>query len=205
MGLGGEQTFVLALLPVERFDLRPREPGVDGGAEARVAAEASGERDVRQFYREAAPKLLKRAQLVQLEHSIQAVAARGAAGDDEAGAFEIAEHPRRPARSGGRIADGYGFHARDLNTSVSRIAGARATVAVLEPHHIIEMRCRHLNDGRVFEGGDAVDRARTESEGRPGRDDLHLQDGVAGRPELELGPPGLNEPRLVLMPVELER
>src|SRR5437764_9872074 len=65
--------------------------------------EAGRKGDVRELHFEVTPELAERAQLVQLEQAVGPVARGSAAGDDEAGTLQIAEHPRRPARAGGRF------------------------------------------------------------------------------------------------------
>src|SRR5262249_38849401 len=57
--------------------------------------------------------------LVHLEQPVDAVAAPCPAGNDERGPLEVAQHPRRPAGSGGGSSDRQSVHRRDLNTSVS--------------------------------------------------------------------------------------
>src|SRR6266536_4711337 len=77
--LRGEQPLVLALLPVQRRELGPGEPALDGASQLRLAAEPRRERDVRQLDIEPAPQLAERAQLIELEQPIAAVAAGGSA------------------------------------------------------------------------------------------------------------------------------
>src|SRR5262249_55137110 len=110
----------------------------------------------------------------------------------------------RPARVGRRLSDRNAVHGDDLNTTVSGLRGSLAAVAVFEPDDVVEVGGRDLDDLRVVDRRDPVDRPRTESERRAWADDLVLEDGVAGGAELELGPALLNEPRLVLDVVELQ-
>jgi hypothetical protein len=63
---------------------------------------------------------------------------------------------------------------------------------------------RDLQDGRVVQGADPVYGARLEVERRAGADDLGVRDRIARRAHLQLHPPCLDVPRLVLLPVELE-
>src|SRR5215210_7098213 len=92
----------------------------------------------------------------------------------------------------------------DLCQGLLGPAGACASVGVLEPDDVIELRGRDLQDRRVLDGRDAMDGARPEAEADSGRDHLLLQEGVSGGAQLELRPPVVDEPRLVLLPVELE-
>src|SRR5262249_61829833 len=96
-------------------------------------------------------RLAKRPQLVQLEQPIPAVAGGGCTRHAERRLFEVAEHPRRPARVRGSRADGELIHRENLNTSVSRFARALAPVAILEPHDVVKLRGGDLHDRRVLE------------------------------------------------------
>src|SRR5204863_7262091 len=82
--------------------------------------------------------------------------------------------------------------------------GALPAVAVLQPDDVVEVVGGDLEDRRVLQRGDAVDGARTKPEACARPDHLLLQHRFAGGAELELRPPLLDEPRLVLYPVELE-
>src|SRR6266508_2289827 len=77
-------------------------------------------------------------------------------------------------------------------------------VSVLEPDDIFELRRRDLEDGRVLDRGHPVNGARTDPKGGPGAHDLGLRHGRPRGGELELGSPGLDQPGLVLVAVELE-
>src|ERR671933_305220 len=77
----------------------------------------------------------------------------------------------------------------NLNTTMSGFARPSPAVLVLEPHDVVEVRSRNLQDGRVLEGADAVHRPRREVEGSAGGDDLLLEDCLSRLPELELGAP----------------
>jgi hypothetical protein len=79
-----------------------------------------------------------------------------------------------------------------------------APVPVFEPDDVVLMCRRHLQDRRVLQRRDSMDRARLEAEARPRGDHLLVQKRVAGRAELELRAAALDEPRLVLHPMELE-
>src|SRR5436190_1680352 len=87
----------------------------------------------------------------------------------------------------------------------SGVAGAFASVPVLEPDDVVEVRRRDLEDRRVLERRDPVHRSGLEAEARPGRDHLLVQRLLAGLAELELRAIALHVPALVLRPVELER
>src|SRR5438132_1245926 len=62
---------------------------------------------------------------------------------------------------------------------------ALASIAILEPDDVVEMRRRDLEDRRVLERGDAVHGAGPEAEGRARRDDLLVERFLAGVAELE--------------------
>src|SRR2546429_535409 len=94
-GSGGQEPLVFALLPVERRDIGPGKPGVDGRAQVGLAPQARGEGQVAQLDAKAAAKLLERPQLVQLEQAVFPVAGRRPARNHEARALEIAQHPWR--------------------------------------------------------------------------------------------------------------
>src|SRR6185295_16392394 len=79
-----------------------------------------------------------------------------------------------------------------------------APVAVFEPDDVLRLRRRDLEQNRVLEGADAVHGARGEVEGPARRDDLDVE-RAARVADLELGAPGLDEDRLVLRAMELER
>src|SRR5215472_14753206 len=67
----------------------------------------------------------------------------------------------------------------------SGVAGAFASVAVLEPDDVVELGRRHLEDRRVLERGDAVHRSGAEVEASPGGDDLLVERLLTGLAELE--------------------
>src|SRR4051794_37108024 len=87
----------------------------------------------------------------------------------------------------------------------SGVAGAFASVPVLEPDDVVEVRRRDLQDRRVLERRDPVHRPGPEMEARPGGDDLLVERLLAGLAELESSTAALEVPALVLFPVELER
>src|SRR5437773_9747955 len=66
----------------------------------------------------------------------------------------------------------------------SGVAGAFASVAVLQPHDVVEARGRDLEDRRVLERRDPMHRAGPEVEAGAGRDDLLVERLLAGVPEL---------------------
>src|SRR5579884_482374 len=86
-----------------------------------------------------------------------------------------------------------------------RLGGAGAAVVVFEPNDVVDLGRRDLEDGRVLERGHPVDGAGAEAEGSPRADDLLVLHRVTGARELDLGPPRLDEPGLVLLAVELQR
>src|SRR5439155_15171298 len=94
-GSGGQEPLMLALLPVERRDVGPGEPGIDGRVQLGLAAQPRGEGQLSQFDAEAAPKLFEAAQLIQLEQAVLPVAGRRPPRDDEPRALQIAAHSRR--------------------------------------------------------------------------------------------------------------
>src|ERR687888_765073 len=75
-----------------------------------------------------------------------------------------------------------------LTTSVSRLrlGGPLPPVGVLEPHDVVELGRRDLEDGRVLERRDAVDGAGHVAERGTGTDDLVLQHRIADVAELQL-------------------
>src|SRR6478609_647264 len=87
----------------------------------------------------------------------------------------------------------------------SGVAGAFASVAILESDDVVEVRRRDLEDRRVLEGSDPVHRPRAEVEARPGGDDLLVERLLAWVAELEPRAAALDVPALVLLPVELKR
>jgi D-amino peptidase len=82
-------------------------------------------------------------------------------------------------------------------------ARALAPVAILEPDDVVEVRRRDLDDQRVLDRRDAMDRARPVAE-RVAGDDLDRLELAADLPELERRPALLHEPRLVLHLVVLK-
>src|SRR5437762_1083095 len=84
----------------------------------RHAAEARREGDVGELDPEAPAQLAQRVQLIHLAEPVEPEAAGASPRDDESRALEIPEHPRRPARPGGGVADGESVHPRNLSTSV---------------------------------------------------------------------------------------
>src|SRR5918998_327099 len=117
MGSGGQQPLVLALLPVERLDADAVEPRVHCSAKRGLAPEPSGERELAEIDGEAPAQHLQRLQLVQLAKSVRAVAAARAGRDDQARAFEVAEHPRRPAGPARGFSDRQPIHGSNLTTT----------------------------------------------------------------------------------------
>src|SRR6476661_3631601 len=94
--------------------------------------------------------------------------------------------------------------APDLTTTVLRLGGSLPAVGVFEADDVVEMGRRDLQDGRVLDRRDAVNRARVEVERGTGPDHLLVEHRVPGRPKVELRAPRVDEPRLVLHPVELQ-
>src|SRR5438094_3041171 len=95
--LRNEQALVLALVPVEGGEASPGQPRLHGRAQGWLAFEPGGEGDVTELDAEPDPQLAKRAELVQLEQAVDAVARRCAFRHHELRGLEIAKHPRRPA------------------------------------------------------------------------------------------------------------
>src|SRR2546430_990255 len=79
-----------------------------------------------------------------------------------------------------------------------------SSVAVFEAHDVLELGRRDLEDGRVLDRARRMDCPGDEAEGRAGPDPLGLQDALARRAELQLGPPFEHVPGLVLDLVELQ-
>src|SRR3954451_1012720 len=106
-----------------------------------------------------------------------------------------------PPGSGARPPSG-----RTQSTRERRLWRGRplASVPILEPHDVVELRRRHLDDRRVIERRHAVDGAGLEAEVRRRRDDLLAQHGLPHLSELDLRAPRLDVPRLVLHAVELQ-
>src|SRR3954451_19783182 len=92
----------------------------------------------------------------------------------------------------------------NLNRPVSGFARPLATVRVLEPDDVVELRGRDLENRRVLDGLDAVDGAWAKAERRARTDDFRHQDGLPGFTELELRLALEHEPALVLLAMELE-
>src|SRR5919109_533243 len=191
--LGGEQSLVLSLLPVEGGQPRPGDPRLDRCPQRRLAFEAGGEGDVRQLDAEATSQLAERPQLVELEQAVQAVARAAPGRYDQPRPPEIAQHARRPARLPCGLADRQSVHAANLNTVVSWFARALAPVAVFEPDDVVAVGGRDLEDRRVFERQHSMDGARGEVERSPGPHDLLLQHRIARGAQLDLRPPRLHQ------------
>src|SRR6185503_14156779 len=102
--------------------------------------------------------------------------------------------PLRPSR----------YSHENPNTPVSGFAGAGSPVAVLESHHVVELRRGDLENRRVLNGFHAVHGPRREAERRPRTDDLTREHALTGRAELDLRPPFEDVPGLVLHVVELK-
>ena len=77
---------MLALFPLDPGEVVDAgEPAVDGRAELGLASEPRSEDEVADLEAKRPPELGERPELVQLAEPVEPVAARGAAGDDEAG------------------------------------------------------------------------------------------------------------------------
>src|SRR5215211_1727070 len=127
-----EQPLVLALLPVDPSEIDATyrllirgEPGVDGGAELGLAAQACGEGELVELDREALTKPAKRAQLVELGETVETIAGSRALRRDEPVLLEVPEHPCRPARLGRGVSDRQLLHAANLTTCVARLRSLR--------------------------------------------------------------------------------
>ena len=79
---------MLALFPIECRDIGPGEPGIDRSSELGLAPQPCRERELPELDAEAAPQLLQRAKLVDLEQPVSAVAGRRAARNDQTCALE---------------------------------------------------------------------------------------------------------------------
>src|SRR5438874_214718 len=79
------------------------EPCLDGRPQGRLAVEPSCGRDVGELDPEAPAQLEERAELVELQEPVRAVAVGRALRHDQLGCLQVAEHSRRPARLGGRF------------------------------------------------------------------------------------------------------
>src|ERR1700694_5498533 len=79
-----------------------------------------------------------------------------------------------------------------------------SSVSVLQPHDVVELRGRHLQDCRVLDGRDSMDSAGTDAKGGTRAHDLRLRELLAGRGDVQPSSTGLDVPRLVLLAVELE-
>ena len=108
--LGDEQPLVLALLPVEGGELCPGEPCLNSRLQSRLVLEPDHERELVDADAEPAAKIGEGPELIELEQPLLAVAARTPGRNDDAGALQVAEHPRRPAGSCGGLADGQRLH-----------------------------------------------------------------------------------------------
>src|SRR5262245_2635917 len=133
-----EQALVLSLLPVERVDAAPVQPGLQRCTELGLAPEPRCERDLVEVDAIAPPQLAQRPQLVQLAQSVLAVAGARASGDDEPGRLEVAEHPRRPARCLGGVSYAHGGEPYHMSVKVRRArscprAGRRPRGAASRP------------------------------------------------------------------------
>src|SRR2546427_8448069 len=82
--------------------------------------------------------------------------------------------------------------------------GAFAPVGVLEPHDVVGVRRRDLEDRRVLERRDAVDGTGRVVEAVPGPDQPGVEGTLSRGAELELRPAALYVPALLLLAVELE-
>ena len=80
---GGQQPLVLSLLPIERGQLAAGEPAVDRRPDLGLVAKARREGELPQLDAEAAPQLLERAELVQLEQPVRPVPRARSARDDQ--------------------------------------------------------------------------------------------------------------------------
>src|SRR6266496_5093490 len=80
---------------------------------------------------------------------------------------------------------------------------ARAPVPVFEPHDVVEVRGRDLEEERVLERDQPVYHPRRDVEARSGLYDLRAQ-LVGAFSDLEARSPAMDVDRLVLVPVELQ-
>ena len=107
---------------VLRAGRRGLEPVLDGLAQLGVAAQAQREADVREADLEALQQLAQGAQALELLGAEEPVAGGRAAGLDEAGALDVAQHAGRPAGGLRCLVDGEGLRhcGPYLTTGVSR-------------------------------------------------------------------------------------
>src|SRR5437667_10325212 len=93
------------------------------------------------------------------------------------------DHPVRSAASP-TVSPSIG---RNLSRSVSRLA-LEAAVLVFQPHDVVELRRRDLEDQSVLQRRHAVDRAGSETESRAWSNNLGRGDRVARSADLDLRP-----------------
>src|SRR3954447_3245819 len=79
-----------------------------------------------------------------------------------------------------------------------------SSVEVFQPDDVVQVGSRRLEDRRVLERANPVDRPGGDAEACAGRDDLHVRCGIACRAHLDLGAAGEDVPGLVLLVVELQ-
>ena len=155
----GQEPFMLALLPVERVDAAAVEPGVERGPQRRARGEgASANATSPMSTRKRRRSCRSARSWLSSRRPYAAVAGTRALRDDEPGGLEVPQHPRRPARPLRCLSDA---HRQNLTTTVSRFDAA---VLVLEADDVLELRRRHLEDRRVLERLDAVDRPGPDPE-----------------------------------------
>ena len=89
------------------------EPGLRGGAQAVVAAQAQREGEVGEPDVVLGEQLAQGAQALQLGRAVEAVAGLRARGLNEPDALDVAQHARRPARGLRSLVDREGVHPGD--------------------------------------------------------------------------------------------
>src|SRR6476660_9163683 len=121
---------MLALLPVQGRQPSPCQPGLDGRPQRGLPVEPSCEGDVGELHPEAFAKGPQGAQLVELEEPVLAVSGVAPVRHHESGAFEVAEHPRRPAGLGCCLSYVKTLHPTNLITSMSRFRVRPRSLAI---------------------------------------------------------------------------
>ena len=164
---------MLALLPLDPGTcvLAGREERVDGGPKLRVAPQTARERELGELEPEPAPQVAEAPQAVQLGR------ARRAGSPPSCGAARRGRSPRgsgasaptsRVSRAAAPTVSGSCTPTTLPDTCEGWRLGGRgagAAVRVLEPHDVVELRRRDLEDRRVLERGHAVHRAGPVVEG----------------------------------------
>src|SRR3954468_2458255 len=94
--------------------------------------------------------------------------------------------------------------SQNLNRTMSGFGRPFAPIGVFEPDDVVQLRRRDLEDRRVLDCRDAVDRPGREAKRASRADDLRLEHRLPGFPELELGLALEDVPAFVFLAMELE-